>query len=144
MEKIAFQDGVTKANAATFNQLQDNIEHAISKRTLLWSNDNLDVMEEKTITLSSSDYDMLQIFYTRDASDETMLMSQFTLKGYGFWLDSFLNGTSLWRRAIGRNSDTSYRIYQCNKYNGGSSTITIDNTALIPVAIYGIKGEINQ
>ena len=30
MEKITFQDGITKGNATTFNQLQDNVEEAIN------------------------------------------------------------------------------------------------------------------
>lgn len=136
-------DVSTPINSASLNNNFNELNNIISKKTLLWSNDNLDNFPETTINLSSGDYNMLQIFYIRDASDKTVLMSQFTLKGYGFWLDSFLNGTSLWRRAIGRISDTSYRVYQCNKYNGGSSTITMDNTALIPIAIYGIKEEIN-
>ena len=40
MEKITFQDGVTKGNAATFNQLQDNIENSISG-TVIWTNPDI-------------------------------------------------------------------------------------------------------
>lgn len=143
MEKINFvNNSEPYLSAENLNQMQDNMENAVKTRTLLWSNNNLDTLGMTNITLSSEDYEMLQVFYTRDASDKTLLMSQFTLKGYGFWLDSLLNGASLWRRAIGRNSDTSYTIYRCNKYNGGSSVLEYDDTALIPVAIYGIKGGI--
>lgn len=144
MKKINFvNNSEPYLSAENLNQMQNNIEEAISTRLLLWSNTNLDSFEQTNITLSSKDYDMLQVFYTRDASDKTVLMSQFTLKGYGFWLDSILNGSSLWRRAIGRNSDTSFTVYPCSKYSGGETTPTTDNTALIPVAIYGIKGGIN-
>lgn len=46
MEKITFVDNVTKANAETFNTMQDNIENAI--------NDTIEYIDEKSLDIYSS------------------------------------------------------------------------------------------
>lgn len=71
MEKINFQNNVTKANAETMNQLQDNIEIAINEvnnKTIsntLYENES-GATGSITLTESVSNYSVLEIVYGCD------------------------------------------------------------------------------
>lgn len=71
MEKINFQDNITKANAETMNQFQDNIENAINEvnnKTIsntLYENES-GATGNITLTESVSNYSVLEIVYGCD------------------------------------------------------------------------------
>jgi len=67
MERINFENNVTKASAETFNELQDNIEEAING-TILYNNTN-GTTSAFTLNDSIENYDYIEIYYhSNDAS----------------------------------------------------------------------------
>ena len=98
--------------------------------TLLWTNpDSTQAMGATTITLSSSDYDIIEIFYKHFTSDDYIL-SQRTIKGAGTILLTNVAG-SLARRQITQTDDTTLLV------QAGDNT-----SAMIPVYIVGYKNGI--
>lgn len=119
------------------NNVTDEINKSISNLSgkILWanSNPNIDINENTDITLSSSDYDMLEIYY-KLAIDNNKVQSFKIPKGYDFTLDSIgYQGVGL-RRFVNRNSDTSYTIAS---YSGGN--IANSGNYIIPLYIVGYK-----
>lgn len=98
--------------------------------TLLWTNpDSTKAMGATSITLSSSDYDILEIFYKHFTSD-SYILSQRTIKGAGTILLTNVAG-SLSRRQITQTDDTTLSV------QAGDNT-----SAMIPVYIVGYKNGI--
>ena len=114
----------------------DYVEHKEfnNEPKLLWINSSSNTaFSTQDITLSSSDYSMLiWIFdtYTNSGLNE----SEVSIKGLGVRTTT-TNGTATksMSRNITRNSDTSFTV--ASGYNDGS----VDDNALIPRAVYGIK-----
>lgn len=98
--------------------------------TLLWTNpDSTQAMGATSIPLSSSDYDIIEIFYKHFTSDDYIL-SQRTIKGAGTILLTNVAG-SLARRQITQTDDTTLSV------QAGDNT-----SAMIPVYIVGYKNGI--
>lgn len=108
--------------------------------TLLWTNPSpTSATNNDTITLSSDDYDMLEIIYSM-TNDTDMLMSSKTLKGCDCVLNGGVyggNGKAVYFRTISRTDDTHYNTNECNGV-GKSSDFT-QNAYLIPRYIIGYK-----
>ena len=111
---------------------------------VLWTNSNPVAFDTMNITLSSSDYDVLDIYYLWSTTSNFLLKAS-TLKGYGTVIrqsgyilesnDFTLKELSLLNRNIVRNSDTSFSV------NGFFSASPNDytNRFLIPIKIIGRK-----
>lgn len=95
--------------------------------TILWTNPNPNQsMDATNISLSSSDYDVLEIFYKHFYSDNYIL-SQRTIKGAGTILLTNVAG-SLARRQITQPDATTLSI------TAGDNT-----AAMVPVYVIGYK-----
>lgn len=108
--------------------------------TILWTNPNpTSAFASQTITLSSDDYDMLEIF-TSNAGSFKILKGQnttlFLANGYG--ADHMTTAF----RNFNYSSDTSYSISNEQHYviaTGGSITYSNNNSDIIPLYIIGYK-----
>lgn len=111
------------------------------KPNLLWENPSPDAaFASQTITLSSSDYDALLIFYRYGSNNIKRCMNTIMLKGYDGFLDvaQFQSGTiSNVFRTITRNDDTSFTLGDTSLVIG--SSVTTNNNLIVPLKIYGIK-----
>lgn len=113
----------------------------ITSEQTLWTNTTpTSDFIPQTITLSSSDYDVLGIYYYDYKTTKNMCYSQ-ALKGENFKLNSQLNVTNNYfivSRYFTRTSDTSYT---CDNTIGISAsatgTIAAHNDQIIPVKIVG-------
>lgn len=130
---------VNKVSDSDMNQIKSVVNDAIDQvetnatnianitGTLLWTNPNPNqAMDATTISLSSSDYDVLEVFYKHFYSDNYIL-SQRTIKGAGTILLTNVAG-SLARRQITQPTDTSLSV------TAGDNT-----AAMVPVYIVGYK-----
>lgn len=135
---------INKVTADNMNEIKNVINNAINEINksisnlsgkILWTNSNPDIAinENTDITLSSSDYDMLEIYY-KLAIDNNKVQSFKIPKGYDFTLDSIgYQGLAL-RRFVNRNSDTSYTIASYSGENVANS-----GNYIIPIYIVGYK-----
>ena len=145
MEKINFQDNVTKANAETMTQFQDNIENAINnlKGTILWKNTNSNLsFAKQTISLLDNieNYDRYEIIYKNWISHEYYLTTGLIPVGLNTRFNA-LSSTITWRNVLsmsGKNfqfdNGTSY-----TSYNGSTSEA---NENCIPVYVIGYKTDL--
>lgn len=112
--------------------------HLYSK---LWENPSpSSAFSAQTITLASSDYDFLCIFYRSD----DIYNSTTIPKGHSATLnDSFAISSNLVARVryLNRSSDTAYAVTDCTRVSYGSSTT--QNDTVIPIAIYGFKKSVD-
>ena len=124
-------DGNSATNAPSIRAVNESIENI--KGTILWTNPNPEDssgFSAQTIALSSSDYDILEIFYTQYYTEsQSILLSQRCPKNYGSVLISSLN------------AGVSRRICTSN-----GSTVTFQDTSVagsnlnnIPVYVVGYK-----
>lgn len=114
----------------------NEVEYASVKQTLLWQNtEPNDAFVSQTITLSSSDYDYIEIYFRNDPNN-TACFSQRALKGYGTYLffESFAT-SSKWVRKFDRTSDTQFSVSNC-VFIGDSSTA---NSQCVPLYVVGYK-----
>lgn len=145
MEKIVFKNGEAPYISDTIlNQMQNNIEEEFSKkekRTTLWENGSpTSSFPSQNITLSSDDYDELEIFYGSSTSATTSIATGKTLKGKNialFVVDGF--SRKFYSRAFQRISDTVYTFADCYVGGDGITAITTSNANAIPLKIVGIK-----
>lgn len=114
------------------------------KPTLLWTNPSpTSTFGPQNITLSSSDYDFLEIYYY-DWIDTKRMMSQKVIKGKNILINAiFYANTNFFmsNRPFTYNSGTSYSVGNCVALYG-SSTFLVDqaiNYVCVPVKIYGYK-----
>lgn len=102
--------------------------------TILWTNDNISsITSDKTITLSSSDYDVLEVYYQQTASD-TRSYCQKILKGTSGRLSLPVlssGNVAMAYRNFNRNTDTSYTITTITGAGG--------NDYIIPIYVIGYK-----
>lgn len=112
--------------------------------TILWTNPNItSSFESQTITLSSSDYDVLEIFYI-DYTQENRVMSQRFIKGRNSLLNAlFMYDGKMYmaERAISYTSDTSLTIGNSRKIIDNNVIVTpsIINSWLVPQCVIGYK-----
>ena len=119
-----------------------------TKGTILWTNSSpTSSFTEQDITLSSSDYDMLEIFYNNGTSN-TKSWAEKTLKGYGTYLVNIINlnegfsqPTGTRSREVGYVNDTKLHFYNTLVRDDGTqaSTPTVNNDAIIPLYVIGYK-----
>lgn len=154
-EVVNSMEGEETTKAPSVASAKSYIENSITtyennrKMKKIWTNSaSGQRFNAQSITLSSSDYDYLMIFYKLNVNDHT-LMSTCAPKGYGFCLngadEAHLSGSSDYyaacvTRHCTRTSDTQYNIPIANVNLGNSTTTGADGAAyLIPVFIYGCK-----
>lgn len=106
------------------------------KGKILWTNSNpTNDFASQNILLSSSDYDVLEVFYRSDISGGVGFSAK-CLKGYGTQCVFNSNiSTNMWVRRITRNSDTSFSATNCVKVNDNSTS----NSQCVPLYIVGYK-----
>lgn len=113
------------------------------KGAILWTNsDPSGDFASQTITLSSSDYDVLGIYYYDYKVSKNMYYTQ-CLKGASFTLDSqlFVAGNYfIVSRVFSRTSDTSFTVDNAVGISASApSTTALHNDQVIPVYIVGYK-----
>lgn len=103
---------------------------------ILWENPNpTSDFSTQNITLSSSDYDVLELFYRSDSTGGTSFSTK-CLKGYGFQCEfNSTSSTNRWVRRIDRDSDTSYNVRNCIKVNDNTTA----NAQCVPLYVVGYK-----
>ena len=107
---------------------------------LLWTNPNpTSDFADQDITLSSSDYDVLEFYYRSDTFGNRG-QSVRVLKGYGIEFDMFSTSvaTRTWRRRGIYVSDTKYHFESCIQLEQGASTAT-HNEYCVPLYVVGYK-----
>ena len=125
------------------NIINDNITDSITP-TVLWQNPNpLTTFDPQNITLSSDDYNYLEIYYY-DWTSTKRMKSQKVLKGENILIDaSFYSNPNFFAsgRPITYNSDTSYSVGNCVALYGATTTELNQsiNFVCIPVKILGYK-----
>ena len=113
---------------------------------ILWTNsDPSGDFASQTISLSSSDYDVLGIYYYDYKVSKNMQYTQ-CLKGASFTLNSqlFVSGNYfIVSRVFSRTSDTSFTVDNAVGISASSpSTTTLHNDQVIPVYIVGYKTDL--
>jgi hypothetical protein len=128
----------TEAHWTQIDTLQEQIDNYVNglNGKMLWTNTSpSSSFAAQNITLSSSDYDVLEIFCRSD-SNGGLAWSVRTLKGYGVNLEfNSTSSTNRWVRRINRNSDTSFSADNAYKINDNSTT----NDQCVPLYIVGYK-----
>ena len=169
MNKIEFKDlpsTDTPFNAETFNTLQDNVESAINEKqdagdyalksdinslkgTVLWENSNpSSEFGSQTVTLNSSDYDILEIFYCYNPASTASVLDGYQsirlLKGLsGGVLQravvAELEYFQIQSRTITRIDDTHYTFGNGRAYISSTNSYSTVNNRVIPIKIIGYK-----
>lgn len=133
--------------ANNLNEMQNTINNNITESitpTVLWQNPNpLTTFDPQNITLSSDDYNYLEIYYY-DWTSTKRMKSQKVLKGENILIDaSFYSNPNFFAsgRPITYNSDTSYSVGNCVALYGATTTELNQsiNFVCIPVKILGYK-----
>lgn len=125
-------DNIELNTSTSISTIQSNISTNATNignitGTILWTNPNPNQsMDATNISLSSSDYDVLEVFYKHFYSDDYIL-SQRTIKGAGTILLTNVAG-SLARRQITQLDATTLSI------TAGDNT-----AAMVPVYVVGYK-----
>lgn len=141
-----------KVQATDMNEIKSvvnnnaDVTHGL-KGTILWTNPNpSSAFGPQNITLSSSDYDFLEIYYY-DWIDTKRMMSQKVIKGKNILINAiFYANTNVFmsNRPFTYNSDTSYSVGKCVALYG-SSTFLVDqaiNYVCVPLYVIGYKTEL--
>lgn len=122
---------------AAINEIENKEEGVVG--TILWTNPNPNSsFNTQDISLSSSNYDVLEIFFKNEPSARI-------IKGYGATI-SHAEGTGganiiIRYRTVTRNSDTSYNITGCTEYvqTGGATNWSYIDSEMIPLYVVGHK-----
>lgn len=141
--KTTWINGETPINADNLNHIETGVkdnETSINNITgsILWSNSNPTAdFSGQTITLSSSDYDILEFIWKTD-SVGNLAFSEKVMKGKGTQFDFFSTAIvgRRWCRRILYVSDTSYSFNDCYKLDSSS---TMENDNCVPLYIIGYK-----
>lgn len=108
--------------------------------TVLWENPNPTAsFSAQEITLSSDNYDILEMYYTLLQNQQCIIRFP---KGTGTYLMRTGGNnavTSIIARIINYNTDTSYNVGNAYSCSIPSATQEESNTSLIPVKIIGYK-----
>lgn len=106
--------------------------------TILWQNSNPTAdFAAQTITLNSSDYDVLEFIWRTDSAGN-LAFSEKIMKGKGTQFDFFSTAIvgRRWCRRILYVSDTSYSFNDCYKLDSSSA---MENGNCVPLYIIGYK-----
>lgn len=131
-------------NTVENNVIKQYVDNSIIPRKILWTNPSpLTPFEPKSITLSSDDYDVLEIYYY-DWTTSKRMKSVKALKGEKILIDaSFYSGTDYYvaSREMTYNSNTSYSVGNCVSLYGTTTTAIVNpiNFVCVPVKILGYK-----
>ena len=135
----------TKLNAATFNQMIDEIENSKTKRELLWQNANpAAAFGAQTIQLGVdlSAYDYVHIIVTGVSVSDTSLLVEpggaFTFTTGAPSTQSTTQATPYVITRSGNVSDRAIQFGACMQGQNGTYTFNATNR-MIPTKIYGIK-----
>ena len=135
----------TPVTANNLNEMQTILGRNFQlKGKLLWTNPSpLSSFEPDSITLSSDDYDVLEIYYY-DWKTSKRMKSVKALKGENILIDtSFYSGTDYYvaSREMTYNSNTSYSVGNCVSLYGTTTTAIVNpiNSVCVPVKILGYK-----
>lgn len=134
----ATYSGSTSLSAFHLNKTEEEtLKRAFG--TILWTNPNpSSSFAEQTLTLSSSDYDVLEFVWRTmpSASGDILVDSSKTLKGYGVQLEyGSTAGNYGWVRRIVRLSDTTFSVWNAIKNND----LSITNEQCVPLYVIGYK-----
>ena len=127
MEKIQFENNVTKANADTFNTMQDNIEDAINDITIELddevSTSSINGVENQAITNYVDD----KILDTYSTSNTNTYSCDYINNNSG-GTDTYSTTETLTNK-IWVNGKPIYRkVIQINTINAGQTVISLDTT----------------
>lgn len=153
-EATSFDDGdytmIVQANQnkkISKENILGNIENGISVLTnqvlnitgqILWTNSNpTSEFSAQTITLSSSDYDLLEVFYKKTKDDMFVNSTRF-FKGTCSLLFQIDNSFVIFERTISDATDTTLTFTEGKIYTT-QGTITTQNSRCIPLYIIGYK-----
>lgn len=134
--------GVTPLSAENLEQMETNTEIAIGQVDLkftkvkLWENSSpTNDFSSQTITLSSSNYDYLMIYYARTPSTRNEVYCAIVEKNKETELtySDYLNETRSWSRSVTISNNTSVVFGNCT-INGNTN-----NVGLVPQKIIGCK-----
>lgn len=139
----------TSRNAVENKVIKEYIDDNINslKPTLLWTNPNPNnKFEPQSITLSSDDYDFLEIYYY-DWGFDPMAWKNVkcvkTLKGYNTVLEAIMSYDGkafIGARLIRYVSNTSLQVDKCySLVDGNTFSIITPNAWCLPIKIYGYK-----
>lgn len=127
---------------AAINEIETKEEGAVG--TILWTNPNPNsAFSSQDISLASSNYDVLEIFFKNESSSRI-------IKGYGATISHTfgLGGARIVvrYRDIIRNNDTSYNISGCTEYvqQDGNTSWSYVNSEMIPLYVVGHKYNLFQ
>ena len=141
------EDGIYDASTQIVNAHSTSTDKAYSANyindlvtnyngVILWANQNPTAdFASQNITLSSSNYDMLEWCF-RDVGSSYFFTTK-TLKGYGGQVSYDSAGVSArhWIRRFSYTSDTQYAINDCSKCD--SDAIVSENANLVPLYVIG-------
>ena len=141
--KTTWVNGETPINADNLNNIEGGIKYNETligniTGTILWRNSNPTAdFQAQEITLSSSDYDMLEILYRSNAVGGTYFGgNRKILKGYGTQLDwNSIASVNRWSRRIIPVSDTVFSVGDSYLVTDGTTT----NDQCVPLYIIGYK-----
>jgi hypothetical protein len=109
---------------------ETNVNISNISGTILWTNQNpSSSFASQTITLSSGDYDIYEIYFEHTQDDGHLIQTK-SIKGYGCIAISVLSNNSPYRRTVDYTDATHLLI--------GNSTGT-NNQSLIPRYVIGYK-----
>lgn len=115
-----------------------------TKWTTLWTNLNpANAFSSQSITLSSSDYDILIVICALTSYDGSAYGRKYitgTLKGSNITLDvggNYSGSIAVFERTMSRTNDTKYSVDNCTVRTSNSSFQ--DNSFAIPIKIFGVK-----
>ena len=154
MEKINFQNNVTKANAETMNQLQDNIEIAINEKqdagnyalkgTVLWKNsDASSNFNAQTINIDLANYDVVEIYFSEGSSFKIEVGKQGNIYVLQDANGNFTGAPFVYLRRI-QTTTSNIQFGDClGQQTGQSSAWTTNNSRLKPLYIVGYNIGLN-
>lgn len=110
--------------------------------TILWTNSSpTSNFTAQDINLSSSDYDVLEVYYTIGANT-TDMMSQKVIKGYGTLLQcNIIANNNIYHRyrTFSRTNDTKYAVGSGYQQTTNSGTASQADSAICPIYVVGYK-----
>lgn len=134
----------SELNAESENPVQNKVvTQSIEglKGTVLWENPNPTAnFSSQTITLSSDDYDYLELYYRYDTTHR-IVSTMKTVKGYEcrmFMMAGTSSGLEAYYRDLTRRTSTTFFISNCFKAVATTESETTAN--IIPIKIVGYKG----
>lgn len=110
--------------------------------TVLWTNPSpKQTFASQTITLSSSDYDYLEIYFYASKSNTRTKTVGYEKGEYGFLMDYCASGSSVGPRTFVRNANVTNNtsVFFENGYEGYNSGEYLQNDGVIPIKIIGYK-----